>query len=138
MWTLVSCLSKVHDYYSFYLCPWFTARSTFYKGDNFCEFLFSHQASSEKGSTLKGKNLLLFFLSVPFPEGGKINFDRVASPRNELVHLKVYIKDNTWINTGKSVMLQYTLSQRNTLIRNNYRIIYIDLFFITARQKANK
>ena len=35
------------DFFSFYC-----------KGKNFCEFLFTFQATSEKGSTLKGKNLL--------------------------------------------------------------------------------
>ena len=35
----------------------------FHKGDNFCDFLFAllhTQSPSEMGSTLKGKNLLLF------------------------------------------------------------------------------
>ena len=40
----------------------------FYKGDNFCDFLFDlrnkRQVPSEKGSVLKGKNLLGFVIHL--------------------------------------------------------------------------
>ena len=68
----------------------------YYKGNLFLRFpvSLSHQASSEKGSTLKGKNLLptgsKFFPSrvEPFSEGNKNNFVKVVSFERVLVSFK--------------------------------------------------
>ena len=70
----------------------------FDKGDNFYDFLFTfcilsvHQYPSEKGATLKRKNLLpkgskfFPFREDPFPEGSKINFHRIVSLENVSIH----------------------------------------------------
>ena len=51
----------------------------------------AHYSPYEKGSTLKGKNLLMrnFILKIdPFSEGRQNNFDRVASPESVFTLLK--------------------------------------------------
>ena len=58
----------------------------FFKGDNFCDFLFAFlhtQFSSEKGSTLKGKNLLpreqiLSFENRPISVGRQNNMIQLS------------------------------------------------------------
>ena len=68
------------------------------KGVIFYDFLFAFVDTKtlEKGSTLKGKNLLPFgskffhFRVDPFLEGIQNNFDRVASPESVSIPLEIF------------------------------------------------